>query len=268
MRGGFLAALIVALPLMAQAQDLRIGVKEDIPYFGYYNEKGERAGVDVDLGKAIANHLGMTPRFVSLTSEERIPALEQHRVDLVIGTFSITPERKRHVLFSVPYYTDGQRVMVMGKSGIQSLSDLAGRKVGVVEGATSGPNLAKAQPKAKLVRFHSYYEAYMGLLFGQVEAISSDGVVLRGLQAIGEGAATELKQREGKPPVFYVNLANYKPGDRFRILDAVLSREEYGIAASGESASLIAKINQYLQSREGRESLAAIKAKYLGRRRK
>jgi len=263
--------VVVALSTMGNAiyaGTLRIGVKEDVPYFGYYNAEGKRAGIDVDLGKAIAAHLGQSPVFFSVSSKDRIPFLEQNKLDLVIATFSITSERLKHVQFSSPYYIDGQRVMVKADSAIHSLVDLSGKKVGVVAGATSGERLAKEQPKATIINYNSYYEAYMDLLFGQVDAISSDGAVIKGLQAVGEGAATELKQRKNQPPVFYLSLKGYKLGNRFRLLDDVLSKERYGIATARKDGNntLLSSVNHYLNSRDGKKKLSEIIAANMGGR--
>jgi len=259
LKSALVVVVVCTMGHIACAESLRIGVKEDVPYFGYYNAKGERAGIDVDLGKAIANNLGRSATFVTVSSQERISVLKQNKVDLVIATFSITSDRLKHVQFSTPYYTDGQRIMVNSDSGIRTLADLSGKKVGVVKGATSGASLNKAVPESKLVYFNSYYEAYMGMLFDQVDAISSDGVVLRGLQAVGEGAVTELKQRKNKTPVFYLSLNDYKPGRRFRFLDNMLSKESYGIAVrKGADPKLISAINHFLNSHEGKSKLTRI----------
>ncbi|RMH17271.1 MAG: hypothetical protein D6698_08515 [Gammaproteobacteria bacterium] len=258
-----MAFLLLLLPFSVQAADLRIGVKEDIPYFGYYNAKGERAGIEVDFGKELAKFLGRSPKFISVSSSQRIPFLQANKLDVVIATFSITPDRSKEVAFSEPYFETGQSVMVLADSPIQSIQDLSSKKVGVVKGATSGPQLLKAQPQARLVEYKTYYEAYLELLFGQVDAISTDEVVLRGLKAIGEGAAVKLEQRKGRRPVFLLDLNRYTPGNRLRIIRPSLSHEKYGIAVR-KGSPLLDKINAWLASPSGRHTLRDIIQRHLG----
>ncbi len=80
-----------------------IGVKYDIPRFGFLNPRtNEVEGFDVDLGKAIAKRLGVRAEFVEAISGNRIPFLQQDKVDLIISTMTIDEERKALINFFVP----------------------------------------------------------------------------------------------------------------------------------------------------------------------
>ena len=94
-------------------------------------------------GKIAADIFG-DPRqveFRSLTSANRIEALEDGQVDLVIRSMSITCERRERVTFSVPYYQAYQRVLAVRGSGIENIEDLEGKRVCVASGTTSAARL-------------------------------------------------------------------------------------------------------------------------------
>ena len=73
-----------------------IGVKQDVPNFGYKDPKTNKfTGVEIDLAKKIAKDLGVTAEFVPVTAQTRGPLLDNKQVDAVIATFTITPERQK-----------------------------------------------------------------------------------------------------------------------------------------------------------------------------
>src|SRR5918997_2339616 len=76
------------------AGEIKIGVKYDVPPFGFKNpQTNEIEGFDVDLGKAIAEKLGVKPNFIEAISDNRIPFLEDGTVDLILSTMTINEER-------------------------------------------------------------------------------------------------------------------------------------------------------------------------------
>ncbi|MDN5415206.1 MAG: transporter substrate-binding domain-containing protein, partial [Lactococcus raffinolactis] len=84
-----------------------IGVKQDVPNFGYKDPKTNKfTGVEIDLANKIAKDLGVKAEFVPITAQTRGPLLDNKQVDAVIGTFTITPERQKTYNFTTPYFTD------------------------------------------------------------------------------------------------------------------------------------------------------------------
>ena len=74
--------------------EIAIGVKYDVPPFGFKNtQSGEVEGFDVDLGKAVADKLGVKPKLVEAISDNRIPFIQDGTVDLVLSTMTINAER-------------------------------------------------------------------------------------------------------------------------------------------------------------------------------
>ena len=100
---------------------LKVGVKNDVPNFGYKNpQTGELEGFEIDLARAIAKDiLGDESKveFTPVTAQTRGPLLDTGELDMVIATFTITEERKKSYNFSDPYYTDGVAIMVKKDAG-------------------------------------------------------------------------------------------------------------------------------------------------------
>ncbi len=108
-----------------------IGVKFDVPPFGFNNpQSGEVEGFDVEVGKIIADKLGVEPKFVEAISDNRIPFLQDGRVDLILSTMTITTDREHEIDFSNPYFIAHGRILVPGDSDIAGI-DRSCRKEGL-----------------------------------------------------------------------------------------------------------------------------------------
>ncbi|MDA3960120.1 MAG: transporter substrate-binding domain-containing protein [Planctomycetota bacterium] len=176
------------LKAVKQRGEVRIGVKEDTKPFGF-RLGGERAGFDIDIAIAIAQQLGIAQvRFVTVTSANRIDMLKSGDVDMVLASMTITRQRDREVDFSIPYFQDGQGLLVQKDSDIGSYLDLAGRMVGAVKGSTSGSNIAQVAPDASVIEFGDYQRLERALRAGTVDAITTDTVILLGMAQSSKGA--------------------------------------------------------------------------------
>ena len=164
---------------------LIVGVKADSKPFGYKNEKGEIVGYDVDLAKKIAENILGDPNkieLVEVTSANRIMKLTSGEVDLLISSFTINPQRKKAVDFSVPYFATGQALMVKKGSNIRSFVDLDDKSIGVVIGTTSEQNIKELAPRSVIKSVKTYKELYNLLKNGEVDVITSDAAILRGFE--------------------------------------------------------------------------------------
>jgi ABC-type amino acid transport substrate-binding protein len=179
--------------------EIVIGVKFDVPPFGFKNpQTGEVEGFDVDLGRAVAEKLGVEPRFREAISDNRIPFLQDGTVDLILSTMTITGERDQEIDFSEPYYIAGGRVLVPEDSDIQGIEDLGGRRVCTARGSTYQETIAAEAPDADLRLIDTYSECFELIQDGAVDAVSTDNVILTGmivqddtLKMVGEEFTTE-----------------------------------------------------------------------------
>ncbi len=170
---------------MARLQEegrIRIGVKYDVPPFGFRNpQTDEIEGFDVDLGKAVADALGVEAEFVEAISDNRIPFIQDGTVDLILSTMTINEERAQEIGFTDPYFIAHGRILVPQDSDIQGIEDLAGNSVCTAIGSTYQETLREEAPEADLRLVDTYSECLELLQNGAVDAISTDDVILTGM---------------------------------------------------------------------------------------
>ncbi len=182
-------AIAGTLDKIRKTHELVIGVKYDAPPFGFLDVDGKVKGFDVDLAKYVADYirkktdLHFKVRFVQVTSKTRIPLLANGNVDLVAATMTAKVSRDEAIDFSIIYFVDGAKLLVRSNSNIRGVEDLAGKRVAVVQGATTGEELKKIQPKVRLVYFQEYPQAFLALKQRKVDAVATDSSILAGLRA-------------------------------------------------------------------------------------
>jgi glutamate transport system substrate-binding protein len=206
------------------AGEIKIGVKYDVPPFGFKNpQTDEIEGFDVDLGKAIADKLGVKPNFIEAISDNRIPFLQDGTVELVLSTMTINAERDQEIDFSEPYYIARGRILVPQDSDITGVDSLAGKKVCTALGSTYEETIKEQAPKADLRLVDSYSECLELVQNGAVDAVSTDDVILTGMIIQDDS----LKLTEGDPLTTEPYGAGLKDGDtEFKeFVDGVI--EEY-----------------------------------------
>ena len=179
---------------LAEAGEITVGVKFDQPGMGFKDAASDiPTGFDVEIAKLLVADLGIDPESDGVTWEETIsdnrePYLEEGRVDLVLATYSITPERRQIVGQTGPYLVTGQQILVKSDSDVQGKEDLQGEEVCSAEGSTSIENVEKEGMVPASAP--DYSQCVEDVLNGTVEAMSTDGAILLGYAAQHEG---ELK---------------------------------------------------------------------------
>ncbi|MQA11340.1 MAG: transporter substrate-binding domain-containing protein [Pseudonocardiaceae bacterium] len=161
------------------------GIDQNTYLFGFRDPStGRLGGFDIDIAKQIAQALLGDPekvQFRALTSAQRIDALKEGDVDVVVRTMTMTCKRWQDINFSSEYYTAGQRVLVNESSRATGIQDLRGRKVCASKGSTSIDALAEVG--AKPVGVDNWSDCLVMLQQGQVEAMSTDDTILAGMAA-------------------------------------------------------------------------------------
>ncbi|MDV6262853.1 glutamate ABC transporter substrate-binding protein [Rhodococcus yunnanensis] len=147
---------------------------------------GQLVGFDVDIAREISRDLFGDPNrldFRILTSAQRLEALQDSSVDIVVKTMTITCARRKDVQFSTVYFQAQHRILVVQGSGIRGVGDLAGKRVCAVEGTTSLRRLQRVQPAATVVTVPMWSDCLVVLQQRQVDAVSTDDAILAGLAA-------------------------------------------------------------------------------------
>jgi glutamate transport system substrate-binding protein len=176
---------------VAGKASLVIGVKADQPGLGLAGPNGTFQGFDVDVARYVAGKLGAGHvTFRAITSAQRESWLQRGIVDMVLATYSITPQRETLVSFGGPYYVAHQDTLVSAaETGIHTVHDLAGRRLCAVTGSASAPRITVALGiPAQQVPAASYSECISRLLAGSLDAVSTDDLILAGFAAANSGA--------------------------------------------------------------------------------
>jgi polar amino acid transport system substrate-binding protein len=187
---------------IAERGRLIVGVDQNTYLFGFRNPAtGQLEGFDIDIAREIARAIFGDPNRIQLRvvdASQRESVLQNDEVDMVVRTYSITCARKQKVAFSTVYFNANQKVLAVKGSGIDSFEALSGKRVCAVSGTTSLSKLFELTPRPQVFGVATWTDCLLMLQQGQVDAISTDDVVLRGLahqdpnvEVIGESVAVE-----------------------------------------------------------------------------
>lgn len=179
------------------------GVKADTKLLGLIDVKdGKEKGFEIDLAKAITKKMlgkDATAKFVTVTSQSRVPLLKNGNIDAIIATMTVTPERQKTIDFSNSYFDAGQSLLVKDNSPIKKVQDLNNRTIIGVVGSTSVENVKKFAPKARVLQLPDYAQALTALKAGQGDALTTDNVILAGMAVNNPGYKLQGKTFTTEP---------------------------------------------------------------------
>ncbi|QDP39987.1 amino acid ABC transporter substrate-binding protein [Radiobacillus deserti] len=192
-----------------------LGGNDQLPGFGYVNEDGDYEGFDIDFGKAIAAAVFDDPNALEvrpLSADERFTALQTGEVDVLIRNTTWTTSRDTDLgtNFAPTTFYDGQGIMVRKESGIETVKDLAGARIGVETGTTTELNLADQFRK-------------LGIEYEQVVFDDSDALVAAYEEGSVDAWTTDKSGLVSRQ-------ATLSDPDAHIILDETLSKEPLGPA--------------------------------------
>lgn len=146
----------------------------------------ELVGYEVDLGRAVAQKIGVKPVFKQITLAARIPELQQGHVDLLAASLTHNKEREAQIDFSVTTFVANQQVMVKAASPIKDVADLAGKRVATAKGSSMEVNIKKTVPTVTAVSFDTSPQALVAMQQGKAVAfVNEDQSLARALVAMG-----------------------------------------------------------------------------------
>lgn len=202
------------VPRILDRGRLIVGLDQGSNLFSFRDPTtGQLTGFDVDLAREISRDIFDDPdrvEFRSLTSENRIEALQSHQVDVVIRSMSITCERREEVTFSAPYYRAYQRVLAVRGSGIEGIADLEGRRVCVAAGTTSAARMWEELDRITVLSVNTWADCLVAIQQNQVDAITTDDAILVGITAQDPYLQIVGPQLEAEP--YGVGIAQSTPG--------------------------------------------------------
>jgi ABC-type amino acid transport substrate-binding protein len=212
---------------------IRLGYTDSSPPFAFHDQAGKPIGYSVALctkvAEGIKEQLGLSAlrvAWVRLTLQNRLTAVQDREVDMECGTTTWTLSRQKSVDFSLMTFVDGGTVLVRSDTDMLRLTDLAGKRIGVVPGTTTESSLKAAlthhNVRADVVTVASRDEGIEQLASGKIDGYASDRLVLLGLAGLAKGNV------------------------RFRPLDEDFSVEPYALALPKGDYALRLAVNRVL----------------------
>jgi glutamate/aspartate transport system substrate-binding protein len=195
---------------------VRLGYRESSPPFSFLDQANRPIGYSLELCEAIVEEIGVEVddpnlkiEYVKVTSDDRIPAVVQNKIDLECGSTTANAERGRQVAFSPLMFVAGTKLMVPKASTVSGAADLKGKTVVVTKGTTNEQAMHNVDKKFALglniVASPDHEQSYQMLVDGKADAFATDDILLFGL------------------------IARHKAQDRFRVTGEYLSYDPYGI---------------------------------------
>lgn len=219
-----------------------VGFDAEYPPYGYMDESGAYTGFDLELAQAVCDIYGWELIKTPINWDSKDMELNSGAIDCIWNGFTING-RKDMYTWSVPYVDNSQVIITSDRSGINALTDLAGKKVGVQAASTAlellqgdQKELADTFAGGLPQEFPDYNNAFVELQAGSIDAIAMD---------IGV-AQYQLKNR----------------GDGFKILDEVLAAEQYGVGFKLGNTELCDQINEGLLTLLDNGTFAELAQKY------
>jgi len=195
--GSLLAAGTISAKTLEEiraAGVVRVGVLIDFPPYGIVDENNDPDGYDADVAKLFAERLGVKLELVPVTGPNRIPNLLTSRVDLIIGSLTITPERAKQVQFSHPYSVGSTVAYGRKDVALSSIDDFSTVSVAVPRASAQDIHLTKQAPKGTLIqRFDDDASATQALISGQVPVLAADITVVSQIRKILSPDEFEIK---------------------------------------------------------------------------
>jgi glutamate/aspartate transport system substrate-binding protein len=195
---------------------VRLGYRESSPPFSFLDAANRPIGYSLELCEAIVDEIGVEVddanlriEYVKVTSDDRIPAVVQNKIDLECGSTTANAERGKQVAFSPLMFVAGTKLMVPKASTISAPKDLQGKTVVVTKGTTNEQAIRAIDKKLALginiVVAPDHEQSYQMLADGKADAFATDDILLYGL------------------------IARHKSQDKFRVTGDYLSYDPYGI---------------------------------------
>lgn len=224
---------MMLLSMVAFGKTLYVGTNAEFAPFEYL-EKGKVTGFDMELMNALAKEMKMDVKIENMAFDGLLPALQMKKVDVVIAGMTETPERKKAVSFTKPYFKAKQVIITKEGKDIKDFKELSGKKVGVMLGFT-GDAVVSDIKGVKVQRFDATYSAVMALEKGKVDAVVADS----------------------EPAKKYI--ASYKD---LAIASAKVEEEDYAIAVRKNDKALLDNLNKALVKVKSNGTYDALLKKY------
>ena len=221
-------------------KSLSCGVYADVPPFSAPDpQTRELVGMDVDLCKALAKHMGVELELKPLSVEARIPEVKMGRVDMIFANLAYTKSRAEQIQFSDPYYIAKETLVVRAANADQPKSFFKGKRISSTKGSTSEQSIRLAD--ATPVTFQDTGSAYMALQQNKVVGLVTN--TMTAIKLVGQAKAGGVELAIAKEP---------------------MALEPIGAGMRQGEPAFLAKVNESLREMEAAGEIDAIWAHWIG----
>jgi len=179
-RSALAAPLAIAGSAMAQTppQRLRIGFAVGYAPFSEIGTDGQLKGFEVEVAEALCRHMGLQVTPVILDFDGLIAALQSRKIDAILASMSITPQRQQLIAFSSPYYFSPVRMVMRTDARLEATpAGLKGRRIGVERGTIHERFLAEQFKGSQVMRYATQDQVFLDLKAGRLDATLVDAVI-------------------------------------------------------------------------------------------
>ena len=230
-----------------------LGYREGLAPFSFLDRSGKPIGYSIDLCNAIVEEIGralgrdeLKVEYQKVTSESRLPAVIEGKVDLECGSTTANLQRAKTVSFSPLIFVAGTKVMVKKGTPWTDFRDLRGKTIAVTAGTTNIAAIKKLDEKfnlgVKLVEAADHEQSYQMLVDGKVDGFATDDILLAGM------------------------LAQHRSQDQFAVVGEPLSYDPYGIVYSHDDKAMKDVIERSFRELVINNEIDPIYDRWFGRR--
>ena len=236
------------LKKVRDAASISVGHRESSIPFSYYGDQNAVVGYSQDLVMMVVDAIkkklnmpNLRVRLIPVTSQNRIPLIQNGTIDIESGSTTNNLERQQQVAFSDTIFIIGTRLLVKKDSGIQDFPDLQGKNVVVTAGTTSERLIRelneKKDMKINIISAKDHGESFLTLQSGRAAAFMLDDALLAGERAKARKPAEWVIVGTPQSKEAY-GMMMPKGDDQFKMLvDETIAKAE----TSGEAAKLYQK---------------------------
>ncbi len=162
-----------SLDQIIQSGTIKVGVNPNFPPMSSYGSTNELEGFDIDVGKKIAEALGVTVEFVPTETAQRVPFLVADQIDISLGALTRSTERAKLIDFTVPLHTESMAVLTTDKVTAEKWTDLDTDAVTIVNmrGNWSVDFLKDKLPKSKVLLVETNADTVRAIAQGRADAL-------------------------------------------------------------------------------------------------
>lgn len=157
---------------------LRVGFAVGYAPFSEIGSDGQLKGFEVDLAQQLCARLGLQLGQAILDFDGLVPALQARKIDAIMASMSITPEREQVIAFTAPYYYSPVRLVVRGDARFEATpAGLQGRRIGVERGTIHERFAAETFKRSQVLRYATQDQVFLDLKAGRLDATLVDAVI-------------------------------------------------------------------------------------------